>query len=180
MNIQDNITIEQLTFQPFISEKQIHESIIRLSEQLNRDYDGKPITILIVMKGAFMFAADLVRHIHNVEAIEFITISSYEGTQSSGTVTITHESKFDLSEKHVLVLEDIVDTGQSMSALLKDDLFAKADSVEVCTLLYKPDNIITKLDVKYVGFSIPSAFVVGYGLDYNQKGRELPCIYQKV
>lgn len=148
-----------------------------LGEQITKDYEGRSLCLVGVLKGSFMFYADLVRAIDLPVTLEFIGISSYgNDTKSSGIVRITQDLQHSIEGLDVIVVEDIVDTGLSMSYLLDNFRTRRPRSLKVCTLLEKPDNLQQKVPLDYVGFRIPNAFVVGYGLDAAGIFRNLPYI----
>jgi len=158
-----------------ISREEISSRVEQLGREISRDYKGKELHLVGVLNGAFMFIADLVRHLSIPCQICFMQASSYKDQQkSTGEVTLMHN--LDLSEKDVLVVDDIFDTGLTLKNIKEDLNMQKPASLEVCTLLNKkiPDKVI--IDVKYIGFEIENRFVVGYGLDYAEKYRELPHI----
>lgn len=162
-----------------ISEAQIAARVRELGEQISRDYEGKDLLLVGVLKGSFVFLSDLARCISIPVCVDFVSISSYaSGTTSTGIVKVTKDLDANVEGKHVLVVEDIVDTGWTLKmSYLAENLHAgKAASVRVCTLLDKPDR--RKVDVKldYVGFVVPDRFVVGYGLDHDGLYRNLPYI----
>lgn len=167
-------------FEIFIDEAEIQAEIKALANQINNDYAGKEVLFIAVLNGAFMFAADLFKHVLLTAEISFVKVSSYLGTNSSGRVDELIGLNTSIQGKDVVIIEDIVDTGITIDkvvTLLKSD---SPNSVKICTLLYKPDAFVGKSGPDYVGFSIPNKFVVGYGLDYNEKGRNLNSIYQVV
>ncbi|MEN3611261.1 hypoxanthine phosphoribosyltransferase [Plantactinospora sp. ZYX-F-223] len=165
-----------------ISEEQIREKIAELAKQVAADYAGSKDGILLVcvLKGAIMFMADFARALgrHGPSAeLEFMALSSYgQGTTSSGTVRIRKDLDRDIAGRHVVVVEDIVDSGLTLSWLLRYLESRAAASVEVVALFRKPDAIKVSVPVKYVGFDIPSEFVVGYGLDFGERYREVPYV----
>lgn len=159
-----------------LSEEQINKRVKELADLINKDYKGKDLFLIGVLKGSFIFLSDLVKHIKINTTIDFMMISSYEGKQSSGVVRILLDLKQPIEGKDVLVVEDIVDTGLTISYLLKAMKARKPSSIEVCTLLNKPSCRRVKVNLKYVGFDIPDKFVVGYGLDYKEYYRNLPYI----
>lgn len=174
------LQIADKTFEIFLTKEAIQERIIDLAKQVESDHRGKDLVFLVVLNGAFMFAADFMKsYIHSCE-ISFIKVSSYVGTHSTGRVDEIIGLNTDITNKHVIIIEDIVDTGTTVDkvyTLLKAE---QPLSIEIVTLLYKPDAFIGKNKPKYVGFSIPNKFVVGYGLDYNELGRNTEQIYQLV
>lgn len=166
-----------LKLEKLISEKQIEERIKEMGKQITKEYKGESITAICVLKGSFLFFADLVRSIDTEVYCEFFGVSSYQGeTKSSGEVKVTLDVNYALSGKNVLLIEDIVDTGLTMSFLMQNILNRKPKSLKVATLLHKPAAMKTKCKLDYVGFEIENHFVVGYGLDYQGYYRNLPYI----
>ena len=161
-----------------LSEEQIRNRIAELGEILTREYAGKDPVIVGVLKGVVMFYADMVRQIKVPCQMDFMWISSYAGTNSTGTMQVKRDVSVDIKGRHVLILEDIFDTGNSLDYTYKHLLSKEPASLKICTLLDKPERRkpgIT-LQADYVGFTIPNAFVVGYGLDYNEHFRNLPYV----
>lgn len=159
------------------TKEQIQEKITELAAQIDKDYEGRDILLVGVLKGACMVMADLSRALHSHVTMDWMAVSSYgSGTTSSGVVRILKDLDSDLMGKHVLIAEDIIDSGLTLS-WLKSNLQSRGPaSVEVCALLRKPDAAKVDLDVKYVGYDIPNEFVVGYGLDVAEKFRNLDCV----
>lgn len=161
-----------------LTEEQIQCRIRELGEELTRDYEGKFPVIVGVLKGVVVFYADMVRQIKVPCQMDFMTISSYQGTHSTGNMVVKSDISADLKGRHVLILEDIYDTGNSLSFTYNYLMSKEPASIKICTLLDKPERRkpgIT-LQADYVGFTIPNAFVVGYGLDYDEKYRNLPYV----
>jgi adenylate kinase len=172
------IQLHDKKFEPYISEQQIASAILALAEQINMAYAQKNVLVLSVLNGSFMFCADLVKKLKCTPEIHFVKLQSYQGTQTTGNVNTLVGLPSGLKNRNVLVLEDIVDTGNTIS-VLKDMLQKEqASSIEIATLLYKPNAFLAKNPPKFVGIEIPDNFVVGFGLDYNGLGREIPSIYQ--
>ena len=161
-----------------LTEAQIQARIAELGEILSEDYRDKNPIILGVMKGVVMFYADMVRKITVPCEMEFMWISSYEGTDSTGSIVLKRDIGMDIKGRHVLILEDIFDTGNSLSFVHQHLLEKEPASLKICTLLDKPSRRKpgVTLQADYVGFTIPNAFVVGYGLDYNEYYRNLPYV----
>jgi hypoxanthine phosphoribosyltransferase len=160
-----------------ISQEEIQEKILELGKQITKDYAGKELVLLGVLKGSFIFLSDLFREIDLNCVCEFMGLSSYGGkTTSSGVVKITQDLMHPIEGKHVIIVEDIVDTGLTLKYLINNLETRKPASVKVCTLLHKPDNTIEPIDISYLGFTIPKRFVVGYGMDYAERYRNLPFI----
>jgi hypoxanthine phosphoribosyltransferase len=148
-----------------------------LGDRITRDYQGKELVLVCVLKGAILFAADLARAIDLPLSLDFIGLSSYgEATESSGVVKITSDLTRPIEGKHVLVIEDIIDTGLTMRYLLDNLATRHPASVKICSLLHKPARARTKIPIEYLGFTIPDLFVVGYGLDAAEKYRNVPFI----
>ena len=172
------IQIKDLTFVPYINEVELTEAINSVAQKINADYKGQEVLFVGVLNGVFMFASDLMKRINLNCKISFVKLSSYDGTQSTEKV----KQMFGLSEsvegKHVILLEDIVDTGLTIEGLYNDLLRQKPASLEICTLLFKPDTYTKTVPIKYMAKSVPDAFVIGYGLDYDGYGRNMPSIYR--
>ncbi|MDX6277902.1 MAG: hypoxanthine phosphoribosyltransferase [Nocardioidaceae bacterium] len=163
--------------QILLTEEQILERLRELAAQIESDYEGKDILLVGVLKGAVMVMADLARSLDRHVEMDWMAISSYgSGTKSSGVVRILKDLDTDINGRHVLVVEDIIDTGLTLSWLIANLRSRGPASVEIATLLRKPEAVTMDVDVKYIGFDIPNAFVVGYGLDYDEKYRNLRCI----
>lgn len=160
-----------------ISKEQISSRTAEIAEEITGDYQGKDLVMVGVLKGAFVFLADLVRRVELPVQIDFVAVSSYgSDTESSGVVRIVKDLDLDISGKHVLLVEDIVDTGLTLAYLTGLLRQRGPASVEVCTLLNKQDARKVEIDVKYCGFEVPPLFVVGYGLDFAEKYRQLPYV----
>jgi hypoxanthine phosphoribosyltransferase len=160
-----------------LTEDQIHTRIRELAAQIDADYAGRDLLLVGVLKGAIMVMADLARSLERSTDMDWMAVSSYgSGTTSSGVVRILKDLDLDLTGRNVLVVEDILDSGLTLSWLLKNLSSRGTESVEVFTLLRKPDAMKVRIDPRYVGFDIPNEFVVGYGLDYDQKYRNLRCV----
>lgn len=159
------------------SQEKLDRRVSEIAEQINRDYADKEILLISVLRGSFIFMADLVRKITRPCRIDFMSVSSYgKGTSSSGQVQITKDLSEDISGLHVIVIEDILDSGNTLSYLLRILEQRHPASIRLCTLLDKPDRRKVDVTVHYSGFTIPDAFVVGYGLDYAEHYRNLPYI----
>jgi len=159
------------------TEEQIQSRLADLAAEIEKDYDGKDILLVGVLRGAVMVMADLARHFSRHLEMDWMAISSYgSGTKSSGVVRILKDLDTDITNRHVLVVEDIIDTGLTLSWLVSNLGSRGPASVEICTLLRKPEALQMTVDVRYVGFDIPNEFVVGYGLDYSERYRNLRSI----
>jgi len=159
------------------TEEQIQNRLAELAAEIEVDYEGKEILLVGVLKGAVMVMADLARHFGRHVEMDWMAVSSYgSGTQSSGVVRILKDLDSDITGRHVLIVEDIIDTGLTLSWLVSNLASRGPASVEICTLLRKPEAQRMSVDVKYVGYDIPNEFVIGYGLDYAERYRNLRCI----
>ena len=160
-----------------ISEQQIADRVRELAAAIDADYVGREVLLVGVLKGAVMIMADLARALCTPVSMEFMAVSSYgSATSSSGVVRILKDLDRDVVDKHVLVVEDVIDSGLTLNWLLRNIRSRGPASVEVCTLLRKPDAAKMETPVRYVGFDIPSDFVVGYGLDHRERYRDLPFV----
>lgn len=169
--------LEKDILEVLFSEEQLDRRVREIAAQIEKDYEGKEIMLISVLRGSFVFMADLCRRIDLPCTLDFMSVSSYgKGTSSSGQVQITKDLSSDISGKHIIVVEDILDSGNTLSYLLKLLEQRNPASIRLCTLLDKPDRRVKQVEVHYSGFSIPDAFVVGYGLDYAEKYRNMPYI----
>ena len=160
-----------------LTEEQIHGRVAELAEEISADYGDEPLLVIAVLRGAVMFVADLARHMTTPVEIDFMAVSSYgSSTKSSGVVRIIKDLDEAIDERHVLVVEDILDTGLTLKYLLRNLASRGPRTLEVCTLLSKVGKQRVPISCKYVGFEIPDEFVVGYGLDYAERYRNLPYI----
>jgi hypoxanthine phosphoribosyltransferase len=175
MNI---LRIHDKNFKPYISEEAIREKVSELAANLNEDYQDKKPIFIAVLNGAFIFAADLFKSLHIDAEISFIKLASYKGMKSSGQVITAIGLDIDLFDRHVVILEDIVDTGKTLHEFLPQLWHQQPASIKIVALLQKPEARVFPLKVDYTGFEIPDKFVVGYGLDYNGLGRNTASIYQ--
>mgnify|MGYP001022556114 CR=1 FL=1 len=160
-----------------ITEDVLQSKVAELGAKITEDYNGKDLLLVCVLKGAVIFVSDLMRKINLPLDIDFMAISSYgSNTQSSGVVRILKDLNTAIEGKHVLIVEDIIDSGLTLSYLVENLKSRGPESVEICTILDKPDRRTSDLEIKYTGFQVPDEFVVGYGLDYAEKYRNLPYI----
>ena len=171
------IRILDKTFREMITEKAVQKRIKELAMQLNSDLTGKDVVFLGILNGAFLFAADLFRHINLQARISFVKLASYEGTGSSGTIKELIGWNEDIKNKSIVIVEDIVDTGNTLERIVDELVIRKVSEVRIATMLHKPAAYTKDIPLDYVGFEIPNEFVVGYGLDYDGFGRNLPSIY---
>lgn len=161
---------------PFIETEKLQSRIKELGAQISRDFKGEPVVMVGVLNGSFLFLADLVRTLSLPVQIEFVSLSSYEGTESTGQVRFHLDVKQNLTGKNVVLVEDIVDTGLTIEFLLKHFKLKSPKSLKLCSLLRKKARLKTEVQIDYLGFDIEDKFVIGYGLDFNGNYRELPYI----
>jgi hypoxanthine phosphoribosyltransferase len=170
----DATQVEDELVEVLFTEKQIHDRLAELAEQITADYDGKDLLIVGILRGAAMVMVDLARALPRHVEMDWMAISSYgSGTKSSGVVRILKDLDTDITGRHVLIVDEIIDTGLTLSWLVNSLGSRNAASVEICTLLRKPEALTMPVEPRYVGWDIPNEFVVGYGLDYRQRYRNL-------
>lgn len=170
--------LDEKNFTKYLNRHEIDAAVQSLANRLNADYEGKQVVLVSVLKGAFLFMADLVRHLKFEFDVEFVRLSSYgKARTSSGTVTIIKDIQVDIRDKHVIIVEEIIDSGRTLRFLYDRLKSAGPASVEICTLLDKKSKRVVDVDVKYVGRLIDDQFLVGYGLDLEERCRNLPDIY---
>lgn len=174
------IKIHDKEFAVSISREEIDREVKRVAAQINKDYAGKRPLFLGVLNGSFMFVSDLLKNIELECEISFVKLSSYQGTETTGKVRELIGLTESLEGRDVIVVEDIVDTGHTMSKMLETLRAKNPDSVEIASLFVKPERLQVPVDVKYSLFSIPDRFIIGYGLDYDGLGRNLPDVYDVV
>ena len=175
--MQDRVKIHDKWFKPFIPEAVLKERVKAVAKQISADLADKNPLFLSVLTGSFVFAADLLRYLDFSAEVEFVRVSSYKGLSSTGDVQEIMGLKGDISGRTVVIVEDIVDSGLSMDATIKMVKKHNPAEVKVCTLMCKPDCLKVKVPIDYMAMEIPEGFIVGYGLDYNQLGRNLKDIY---
>ena len=171
------IRILDKKFREFLTEKAIQQRIEELARQMNNDLAEKEVVFLGILNGAFLFAADLFRRIDFPARISFVKLASYQGTSSSGLIKELIGWNEDIKNKTIVVVEDIVDTGNTLERIVDELVIRKADEVRIAAMLYKPAAYTKDIALDYIGFEIPNDFVVGYGLDYDGFGRNLPSVY---
>jgi hypoxanthine phosphoribosyltransferase len=174
------IRVLDKTFKEFISQKDIDERINELAGKINSDFAGKEVVFLGILNGAFLFAAELFKRIDLKARISFVKLASYEGTKSSGTIKELIGWNEDIKNKQIIVIEDIVDTGSTLERIIDELVIRKATGIKIATLLLKPEAYTRNIPIDYIGFEIPNDFVIGFGLDYDGYGRNLPSIYKLV
>jgi len=176
----DIVKIKDKTFKISIPEAEILKHVKEVADRINHDMAGKNPLFLAVLNGSFMFAADLMKMITIPCEISFVKLASYQGVISTGSVKEVIGINEDLSGRTIIIIEDIIDTGLTMKRMIESIGTRNPESVHICTLLLKPEKLQEKLDVDYVAMKIPNDFIVGYGLDYDQQGRNLRDIYTVV
>lgn len=167
-------------FEPYITAGEIERQITRLAAEINRDYDEKNPLFIGILNGAFMFASDLFKHLRIEAEISFIKLASYKGTKSTGNVITSIGLDEPLRNRHVVILEDIVDTGKTLKEFLPQLFDQNPASIKIAALLHKPEALQHELKIDYLGFEVPNKFLLGYGLDYDGLGRNIPEIYKLV
>ncbi|WP_026769382.1 hypoxanthine phosphoribosyltransferase [Asinibacterium sp. OR53] len=172
------ITVHDKSFISYLPESLILEKIKALADELNRDYAGKKPLFIAILNGSFMFASDLFKELHIDAEISFIKLASYKGTKSTGHVITAIGLDIDITDRHVVILEDIIDTGKTMNEFLPQIRNQQPASLKIAVLLHKPDATVFPIQIDYCCFSIPNKFVVGYGLDYDGLGRNIRELYQ--
>lgn len=172
------IKIHDKEFVPFLSAEEIDEQVARLANEINKDYSDKRPLFIAILNGSFVFASDLFKKLTIEAEISFIKLASYKGIKSTGKVITAIGLDEDLHNRHIVILEDIVDTGKTLNEFLPQLKNHHPASLRVCSLLHKPEASLFQIDLNYLGFSIPNKFVVGYGLDFDGLGRNIPSIYK--
>ncbi|MET7001257.1 hypoxanthine phosphoribosyltransferase [Chitinophaga defluvii] len=174
------IQVHDKKFQPYIGEAELQLRIKEMAALLNKDLEGERPLFIAILNGSFMFAADIFKHLTIEAEISFIKLVSYKGTKSSGNVITAIGLDEDLFGRTVVILEDIVDTGRTLSQFLPQLEHQQPKKLMIASLLTKPEAVIHPIKIDYLGFSVPDKFLLGYGLDYDGLGRNLPQIYQLV
>ena len=171
------VKIKDKTFKTSITEEEIKKQVKAVAQQISKDMEGKNPLFLAVLNGSFIFAADLMREMTIPCEISFVKLASYQGTTSTGKIKEVIGINEDLSGRTVVIVEDIVESGQTMKRMIESLGTRNPASVHICSLFFKPEKLQTDLSIDYVAFRIPDDFIVGYGLDYDQQGRELRDVY---
>ena len=174
------IQILDKKFREYIPEQSIQEVIAQMAEKMNHDLAGKDVVFLGILNGSFLFAADIFRRINFPTRVTFLKLASYEGTSSSGSIKELIGWNEDVRKKTVVVLEDIVDTGNTLERIVGELKVRKVEEIKIAALLLKPEAYKKEFKIDYVGFEIPNDFVVGFGLDYDGFGRNFPSIYKLI
>lgn len=174
------IKVHDKLFQPYLSAATIDEKVSAIADQINKDYEGKLPLFIAILNGSFIFASDLFKKISIEAEICFIKLASYKGTKSTGQVITSIGLDTDLYNRHVIIIEDIVDTGKTLFEFLPQLHHQQPASLKIAALLHKPAATVHHIPIDYLGFSIPNKFVLGYGLDYSGLGRNIPEIFELV
>lgn len=174
------IKVNNREFEPYLTVAQIDEQIRRVAAQINNEYEGKRPLFIAILNGSFMFASDLFKELTIEAEICFIKLASYKGTRSTGHVITSIGLDESLKDRHVIIIEDIVDTGKTLSEFLPQLKEHQPASLKIAALLHKPDALVYPLTIDYLGFSVPNKFLLGFGLDYDGLGRNLKEIYKLV
>lgn len=174
------LQVHDKQFKPFISAQKIEETVKRLADEMNRDYANSVPLFISILSGSFMFASDLFKHLTIPSEICFIKLASYKGTKSTGNVITSIGLDVELHNRDVIIVEDIIDTGKTLYTFLPQLEHHSPKTLKVCALLNKPESMVYPINIDYLGLTIPDNFVVGYGLDYDGLGRNLPQIYQVI
>ena len=172
------VTAKDLAFETFITKEKIAERVRILGQEISRKHAANRPLFIGVMNGAFMFIADLIRHFEHDCEIAFVRLSSYKGTESSGKIETVYGLEMEVKGRHIIVVEDIVDSGRTLHYFLDYLKQQNPETVELASLLLKPEALQFPVQLDYLGFEIPEKFVIGYGLDYDGLGRNLEDIYQ--
>ena len=159
-----------------IDEEKLQARIKEMAEQIKKEYEGKVLTFICILKGSIFFTADLAKRIDGDVRIDFVRVSSYDGENSTGEIKMKLDLKDSIQGKDVIIIEDIIDTGRTLKYLKEYLKLKKPNSLKVCTLLDKKERRVCEMEADYVGFAIPDKFVIGYGMDYDEKYRNLPYI----
>jgi hypoxanthine phosphoribosyltransferase len=174
------IRVHDKDFEPYLPAEQITKKIKEIAVRMDADYEGKKPLFVAILNGSFMFASDLFKSLTIEAEICFIKLASYKGTKSSGQVITAIGLDTDMHGRHVVILEDIVDTGKTLSEFLPQLEHQQPASLKIAALLHKPEATVYPISVDYLGFSVPNKFLLGYGLDYDGLGRNIPSIYKLV
>ena len=176
----ETLQVKDKNFAVSIPEREILRQVKRVAEEINRDYAGREPLFLAVLNGSFIFAADLMREVRLAAQVSFVKLASYEGTSSTGAVSEVIGLNADVEGRDIVIVEDIIDSGLTMRHLTEMLAKRRPRSVEICSLLVKPENLKVDLDIRYRCFDIPNDFILGYGLDYDGYGRNTRDIYTVV
>lgn len=174
------IQVKDKEFKPYLSAKEIDEAVTKVAQKINEDFKGEKVLFLAILNGSFMFASDLLKKVDLECEISFVKVASYSGTSSTGKVKKLIGLMQSLENRNVIIIEDIIDTGNTLDKLLPTLEAEEPKTLSLCTLLFKPEAFKADFDIHYIGKEIPNKFILGYGLDYDELGRNLADIYQIV
>jgi hypoxanthine phosphoribosyltransferase len=176
----DTVQLNDKKFTPYLTVTQIDEQIKRVASELSKDYEGKRPLFIAILNGSFMFASDLFKELSIECEICFIKLASYKGTKSTGQVITSIGLDATLTDRHVIIIEDIVDTGKTLHEFLPQLINQQPASLKIAALLHKPEALAYPIKIDYLGFNVPNKFLLGYGLDYDGYGRNLKEIYKLI
>lgn len=174
------IQVKDKEFKPYLSAKEIDEAVTKVAQKINEDFKGEKVLFLAILNGSFMFASDLLKKVDLECEISFVKVASYSGTSSTGKVKKLIGLMQSLENRNVIIIEDIIDTGNTLDKLLPTLEAEEPKTLSLCTLLFKPEAFKADFNIHYIGKEIPNKFILGYGLDYDELGRNLADIYQIV
>ena len=172
------IKVKDKQFQPYLSVEEIDEAVTKVANKINKEFKDQKVLFIAILNGSFMFASDLLKKVDLECEISFVKIASYSGTKSTGKVKKLIGLMQSLEDRNVIIVEDIIDTGNTLDKLLPTLIAENPKSLKVCTLLFKPEAFKADFDIHYICKEIPNKFILGYGLDYDELGRNLKEIYQ--
>lgn len=173
-----SVKVRDKEFELFISEAEILKAIDKVAEQMNKELDGTDPLFVCILNGSFMFASELMKRVNVPSEISFVRMASYQGTKSTGKIKEIYGLEEDIKDRTIVIIEDIVDTGHTMSLIIDQMTCGGAKDIKVATLLFKPEALKCDVKIDYVALEIPRDFIVGFGLDYDGYGRNLPDIYK--
>lgn len=176
----ENLKVKGFEFKILMDEHQIKTQVNRLADEINDHYEGRNLTIIVVLKGAYLFAADLCRLLNLNHEVHFVKFTSYDGFSASSNIKCDVPLEIDVEGKNLLIIEDIIDSGNTMAYFLNSLEVDQPASLDICTFLLKPEAIQQKLPLSFIGCEIDNGFVIGYGMDFNESFRSLKHIYQKI
>ena len=174
----NNVTFDKMTFKKMIDSERLDQKVKELAEEINKEYEGESLFLIVVLKGAFVFAADLVRYLTIDHSVHFVRFSSYQGMESQNIIQEKISLNFNVEGKHILIIEDIIDSGNTLNYFVNKLKKDNPLSLNISTLLFKPNAFKHNFPIRFKAFDIENEFVIGYGLDLDEKARHLKHIYQ--